>query len=133
MGWRDRLRTVLAAEATALFSEECADANSANSANRSGGGAGAGAIGTIGAIGKGAFSQKDADVLPPPPADAPALLTHLRDVLHCRVWLDGATVRIGPTHRCPPAVLAAALAVVGELRGILEAEGADFLPAVLGA
>jgi hypothetical protein len=38
-------------------------------------------------------------------------------------------VRIAPPHRCPPNVLAAALAVVPELRTILEAEGGDLLGA----
>ncbi len=59
----------------------------------------------------------------PIPTEVPALLLYLRDDLHCRVWLDGEVVRIGPTHRCPPRVVAAALAVVGELRARLDAEG----------
>ncbi len=57
------------------------------------------------------------------PTEAAALLRYLRDDLHCLVWLDAEVVRIGPTHRCPPRVVAAALAVVGELRALLDAEG----------
>ncbi len=63
-----------------------------------------------------------------PPADAPALLHHLRDVLHCRVALEGDQVTIRPTHRCPPAVVAAALAVAGDLRALLEAEAPEPMP-----
>ena len=72
----------------------------------------------------GAFCGPMADPLPAeiPPPDAPALLSYLRETLHCDVWLDRETVRIGPTHRCPPRPLAAALAVLPALRNILEGE-----------
>ena len=68
-----------------------------------------------------------------PPADPAALLAHLRGPLSCQVTLTGDTVTISPPHRCPPAVLAAALAVERDLRALLEAEASDFLGAVLGA
>ena len=63
-----------------------------------------------------------APALRPPPADAAALLLYLRDVLHCRVCFDGEAVWISPTYRCPPRVLATAMAVLPTLRLILEAE-----------
>jgi TubC N-terminal docking domain len=56
------------------------------------------------------------------PTDASALLRYLREDLYCRVWVDGDLLRIGPTHRCRPAVVEAALAVVDELRLIVEGE-----------
>ena len=68
-----------------------------------------------------------------PPADPAALLAYIRNALHCRVTLAGETVTIGPTHRCPPPVLAAVQAVLPEIRAILEDEGSDFLAAILGA
>ena len=57
-----------------------------------------------------------------PPADAAGLLRHIRDTLRCRVTLDGETVTIRPTHRCPPAVVAAVLAVLPAVLAILGAE-----------
>lgn len=57
----------------------------------------------------------------PLPADAARLLRHIRDTLHCRLALEGDRVKIWPTHRCPPNVVAAAQSVAGELRAILGA------------
>jgi hypothetical protein len=59
---------------------------------------------------------------PKPSVDAAALLRQLRDVLSCRVRLEGDLVTIGPTHRCPPEFVEAAMAVVGDLAAILRAE-----------
>lgn len=64
----------------------------------------------------------------PPPAAAPELLAHIRDVLHCRVTLEGETVAIRPTHRCPPAVLAAALKAEGDLRALVASEAPEPIP-----
>ena len=75
-------------------------------------------------------AQPTVDHLPTAPA---ALLAYIRDVLHCRVTLEPDRVSIQPTFRCPPSVVAAALAVVGDLRRILEAEGGDSLDAILSA
>ena len=58
----------------------------------------------------------------PVPTDAAGLLAHVRDVLHCRVMLDGDRVMIAPTWCCSPPIVAAALAMVGELRAILDAK-----------
>jgi hypothetical protein len=54
-------------------------------------------------------------------------------VLCCRDTLEGDQVMIRPTHRCPPALLAALLAEAGEVRGLIEAQcgasGAGFYDA----
>jgi hypothetical protein len=60
--------------------------------------------------------------IPPPPTGASDLLYYLRDELHCRVSLAGDLVMIQPTHRCPPVVLEAVLAVAGEVHALVEAE-----------
>jgi hypothetical protein len=68
------------------------------------------------------------DVQPDPlahaavPTDPAGLLSYIRDTLHCRVWIDGDMLRISPTHRCPPSVVAAAMAVRGELAELLAGE-----------
>jgi hypothetical protein len=77
--------------------------------------------------GLGGVASPDLKNAPPPPPPLPtapaALLAYIRDVLHCRVTLAGDTVLIQPTYLCPPPVVAAALAVVGDLRAILRAGG----------
>ncbi len=56
----------------------------------------------------------------PPPADAPRLLRYIQDTLHCRVTVEGDQVKISSAHRCAPNVVAAAQAVAGDLRAILD-------------
>jgi hypothetical protein len=41
--------------------------------------------------------------------------------------VEGDSLVIRPTHRCPPAVLAALLAVAGDVKALIEAEGAAAL------
>lgn len=56
------------------------------------------------------------------PSNAAGLLHYLRADLCCRVWRAGDMLMIGPTHRCPPAVVVAALALRGELGALVAAE-----------
>ncbi len=56
---------------------------------------------------------------PPILAEAAALLTYLRDELHCRVTLEDGRLMIRPAHRCPPRVLAAVIAVQAEVVALL--------------
>ena len=139
MGWRDRLRTALATEAAGSDTAECAPVKTANNAKTPPKDGEGEVSAQLAVLAEGYFPEKaaaaptQAPAVPSPPADAPALLRHLRDVLYCRVTLEGDQLAIWPPHRCPPDVLAAALAVVGELRSILDAEATDFLDAVLGA
>jgi hypothetical protein len=55
------------------------------------------------------------------PSNAAGLLRYLRADLCCRVWRAGDMLMIGPTHRCPPAVVVAALALLGELTALVVA------------
>lgn len=124
-GWRTHL-AALRAQSTAS-AEIYARANSAVSANRGAAAVPDEATGTIDAIVTGIDSpnrlaRRPYGRHPAAPADAPNLLRHLRNELHCRVWLDGDLLRVAPTHRCPPRALGAALAVLGELQEIIQAE-----------
>jgi hypothetical protein len=60
----------------------------------------------------------------PLPRDAAGLLEYLRVGLRCRVWLFGDLLMIGPTHRCPPALVEAVLARACELASLIAAEEA---------
>jgi hypothetical protein len=60
-----------------------------------------------------------------PPRDAAGLLYYLRVDLSCHVWRADATLKIAPTHRCPPAVVMAAQALREELVALIIAEEED--------
>jgi hypothetical protein len=133
MEWRDRLRAALAREAAVASPAKCAGANCVNSANCSGEVRYSGQLAQMAQSapqhspqnappGHGSTSAVPPTVISPLPTGAAKLLGYLRDVLHCRVTLEGGVVTIRPTHRCPPDVVAAALAAEGGLRAILQDE-----------
>jgi hypothetical protein len=90
-------------------------------------GAGLGELGGLG--GEASQSYKiailhDATQLAPPPAlpiptEAGKLVAHVRDILHCRLTLENDELTVRPNHRCPPAVLAALIAVWPEVVALI--------------
>lgn len=66
-----------------------------------------------------------------PPAEPVALLDYVRDILGCHLSIDtDQTLRITPTHYCPPRVLAAIQQHEAAIRELLS--GSSDLNAVAG-